>query len=94
LELRTRRSVGSSSFDAMVANKRKIIERLRAKGVEVYSVKAPQSMGILERTDLHAESSHIPYSPTWHLNAAGYAFVVRRTLPAIETLVRKVERRG
>jgi hypothetical protein len=29
----------------------------------------------------------------WHLNAAGYAIVLQRTLPAIEALVREAEKK-
>jgi lysophospholipase L1-like esterase len=79
-----------SSAD-VAANKRTIVERLRAKGAEVYLLEHMQQ-GIIDRGDLHVESSR--GNPTqWHLNQAGYAIVVRRTVPAIETLVRKVEKR-
>jgi len=80
------------SPDTIVANKRTIIEHLRAKGAEVYLLENMQQ-GIADRADLHVESSHVPYSTNWHLTPAGYAIVVRRTLPAIEALVRKVEKR-
>src|SRR5215470_5547208 len=80
------------SPDAIVANKRTIVERLRAKGAEVYLLENMQQ-GISDRADLHVESSHVPNSTNWHLTPAGYAIVVRRTLPAIEALVRKVEKR-
>jgi lysophospholipase L1-like esterase len=81
------------SPDAIVANKRTIVERLRAKGAEVYLLENMQQ-GIGDRGDLHVESSRVPNSTNWHLTPAGYAIVVRRTLPAIEALVRKVEKRG
>jgi hypothetical protein len=29
----------------------------------------------------------------WHLNAAGYAIVVQRTLPAIEALIKEAEKK-
>jgi acyl-CoA thioesterase-1 len=80
------------SPDAIVANKRTIVERLHTKGVEVYLLENMQQ-GISDRADLHVESSHAPNSTRWHLTPAGYAIVVRRTLPAIEGLVRKVEKR-
>jgi lysophospholipase L1-like esterase len=81
------------SPDVMIANKRTIVGRLRAKGAEVYVVEHFQQ-GIIDRADLHVESSRIPsWSTRWHLTPAGYAIVVRRTLPAIEALVRKVEKR-
>jgi lysophospholipase L1-like esterase len=75
----------------IAANKQTIVERLRAKGAEVYLLEHMQQ-GIIDRGDLHVESARI--NPTqWHLNQAGYAIVVRRTLPAIEALVRKREKR-
>jgi lysophospholipase L1-like esterase len=80
------------SPDAILANKRTIVERLRAKGVEVYLLENMQE-GIGDRGDLHVESSRVANSTNWHLTPAGYAIVVRRTLPAIEALVRKVEKR-
>jgi lysophospholipase L1-like esterase len=82
------------SPDAIVANKRIIVERLRAKGAEVYLLENMQQ-GIVDRAELHVESSRPPpnSSTSWHLTPAGYAIVVRRTLPAIEALVRKVEKR-
>jgi len=80
------------SPDAIVANKRTIVERLRAKGAEVYLLENMQQ-GIVDRADLHVESSRAPNSTRWHLTPAGYAIVVRRTLPAIEALVKKVEKR-
>lgn len=81
------------SPDTIVANKRTIVERLRAKGAEVYLLENMQQ-GIADRGDLHVESSRVPNSTNWHLTPAGYAIVVRRTLPAIEALVRKAEKRG
>ena len=80
------------SPDAVVANKRTIVERLRAKGTEVYVLENMQQ-GIVDRADLHVESTRVPNSTRWHLTPAGYAIVVRRTLPPIEALVRKVEKR-
>jgi acyl-CoA thioesterase-1 len=78
--------------DVIAANKRTIVERLRAKGAEVYLLENMQQ-GIVNRNDLHVESSRPLNSTAWHLNAAGYAIVVQRTLPAIEALVRKAEKR-
>jgi hypothetical protein len=78
----------------VAANIRTIKERLREKGAEVYSLNyhGQRQLGIFDRADLHVESP--PFDPVYrHLNAAGYAFVVRRTLPEIEALVRKVEKR-
>jgi lysophospholipase L1-like esterase len=81
------------SPDAIAVNKRAIVEHLRAKGAKVYLLENMQR-GIRDRADLHVESSRPPPTSTsWHLTAAGYAIVVHRTLPAIEALVREVERR-
>jgi lysophospholipase L1-like esterase len=88
-----------ASQDAVRANILTIKEHLRAKGVLVFSLGKNYTqgqLGILDRADLHAESSRPLNDPIhygWHLNSAGYAFVVRRTLPEIEPLVRKVEQR-
>src|SRR5882762_749348 len=68
------------SPDAIVANKQTIVERIRAKGAEVYLLENMQQ-GIVDRADLHVESSRVPNSTNWHLTPAGYAIVVRRTLP-------------
>lgn len=91
------------------ANTRALVERIRAKGAEVYRDEKLEKMqqGIWNRADLHVETRFFDYLPQarsfldmetytqnrWHLNAAGYAIVVGRTLPAIEALVRKVEKR-
>jgi acyl-CoA thioesterase-1 len=80
------------SADTIAANKRTIVDRLHAKGAEVYVLENMQQ-GIVDRGDLHVESSRVLNSTNWHLTQAGYAIVVRRTLPAIEALVRKVEKR-
>jgi lysophospholipase L1-like esterase len=80
------------SSDVSAANVRTIVERLRAKGAEVYLLDHDMQRSIRDRADLHVRSSRPAFN--YHLNAAGYAFVVHRTLPAIEALVRKVERRG
>ena len=80
------------SADTIAANKRTIVDRLHAKGAEVYVLENMQQ-GIVDRGDLHVESSRVLNSTNWHLTPAGYAIVVRRTLPAIEALVRKVEKR-
>jgi acyl-CoA thioesterase-1 len=80
------------SADTIAANKRTIVDRLHAKGAEVYVLENMQQ-GIVDRGDLHVESSRVLNSTNWHLTPAGYAIVVRRTLPAIEALVTKVEKR-
>src|SRR6266436_7702203 len=47
------------SPDAIVANKRTIVERLHTKGAEVYLLENMQQ-GIVDRGDLHVESSRPP----------------------------------
>jgi hypothetical protein len=76
------------SPDVSAANIRTIVERLHARGTEVYLLK-DMKRGL---TDLAVESPPLPVG-RWHLNPAGYAIVVSRTLPAVEALVRKVEKR-
>jgi hypothetical protein len=77
----------------IAANMQAIVQRLRAKGAEVYVIEKMQQ-GIVDRGDLHVEQVHNPNNTEWHLNASGYAIVVGRTLPAIEALVQKAEKRG
>ena len=74
------------------ANTRKIVARLRARGIAVYRLVKMQQ-GLVNRADLHVEPFRIANTTMWHLNAAGYAIVVRRTLPTIEALVKKAEKR-
>jgi acyl-CoA thioesterase I len=89
-----------ASPEAVAANRRTIVERLHAKGVEVYRVQDPAGLLISERGLTNAIAEHLIVEPNCsplvacHANAAGLAIVVRRTLPAIEALVRKVEKRG
>lgn len=70
-----------------------IIGRLRAKGIAVYRISRMQQ-GLVDRPDLHVEQVHDKSNTMWHLNAAGYAIVVQRTLPAIEALVKEAEKRS
>jgi hypothetical protein len=81
------------SLEVTAANTRTMVERFRAKGIEVYVLEKMQR-SIWNRVDLHVESPPRLDVMHWHLTPAGYAIVVRRTLPAIEALVRKVEKRG
>jgi hypothetical protein len=70
-----------------------IVQRLKRRGVEVYVIDKMQ-LGIFRRNDLHVEAAWgVPGTTNWHLNANGYAVVVGRTLPAIEQLVLKAEKR-
>ena len=70
-----------------------IMAKLQAKGIAVYRITRMQQ-GIVDRWDLHVEQMHDKSNTMWHLNAAGYAIVVERTLPAIEALVKEAEKRS
>ena len=50
------------SPDVIAANKRTIVERLRAKGAEVCVLERKQQ-GIVDRADLRVESSQFPMVP-------------------------------
>jgi acyl-CoA thioesterase-1 len=70
-----------------------IMAKLQAKGIAVYRITRMQQ-GIVDRSDLHVEQMHDKSNTMWHLNAAGYAIVVERTLRAIEALVKEAEKRS
>jgi lysophospholipase L1-like esterase len=74
------------------AGAQSIMAKLRAKGIAVYRVTRMQQ-GLVDRKDLHVEQVHDTSNTMWHLNAAGYAIVLQRTLPAIEALVREAEKK-
>ncbi len=78
---------------AAEAGAQSIMAKLRAKGVAVYRITRMQQ-GIVDRSELHVERMHDKSNTMWHLNAAGYAVVVERTLPAIEALVKEAEKRS
>jgi len=78
---------------AAEAGAQSIIGRLRAKGIAVYRISRMQQ-GIVDRSDLHVEQVHDKSNTMWHLNAAGCAIVVQRTLPPIEALVKEAEKRS
>jgi len=88
-----------ASPDAVSANRRAIVERLHAKGVEVYRLSDPVSL-LMERGLPNLIAEHLIVEPNCsplvacHATAAGLAIVVRRSLPAIEALVRTVEEQG
>ena len=82
-----------ASPDVVATSRRTIVKRLRRKGVEVYVFGLNQmNRGILSRGDLLVEG-HCSASIACHANVAGLAIIVGRTLPAIEALVKKVEKR-
>jgi acyl-CoA thioesterase-1 len=81
------------SEETVAANKQEIARQIRAKGAEVYVIEKMQE-GLRDRYDLHVEAAPTPGRTEWHLNAAGYALAVQRTLPAIEAIVKRIERRA
>jgi GDSL-like Lipase/Acylhydrolase family len=89
----------NASPDAVAANRRTIVERLHAKGIEVYRLGDPVSL-LIQRGLTNLGAEHLIVEPNCsplvacHATAAGLAIVVRRTLPAIEALVRTVEEQG
>ena len=74
------------------AGAQSIMAKLRAKGIAVYRITLMQQ-GLVDRKDLHVEQVRDASNTMWHLNAAGYAIVLQRTLPAIEALVREAEKK-
>jgi acyl-CoA thioesterase-1 len=78
---------------AAEAGAQSIMAKLRAKGIAVYRITRMQQ-GVVDRSDLHVEQVHDKSNTMWHLNAAGYAIVVERSLPAIEALVKEAEKRS
>jgi len=78
---------------AAEAGAQSIMAKLRAKGVAVYRITRMQQ-GLVDRSELHVENMHDKSNTMWHLNRAGYAIVVERTLPAIEALVKETESRS
>jgi lysophospholipase L1-like esterase len=78
---------------AAEAGAQSIMAKLRAKGVAVYRITRMQQ-GLVDRSELHVENMHDKSNTMWHLNRAGYAIVVERTLPAIEALVKESESRS
>ncbi|WP_079565166.1 GDSL-type esterase/lipase family protein [Bradyrhizobium erythrophlei] len=78
---------------AAEAGAQSIMAKLRVKGVAVYRITRMQR-GLVDRSELHVENMHDKSNTMWHLNRAGYAIVVERTLPAIEALVKESESRS
>jgi acyl-CoA thioesterase-1 len=80
-----------------------IVDRLRARNVEVVVANYMDvSGGPLARgtyfvpfdVSKFPASDKIPGDPFHHLNAAGYAVVVARMLPAVEALIARVQKRA
>jgi len=78
---------------AAEAGAQSIMAKLRGKGITVYRITRMQQ-GLVDRPELHVEKVHDKSNTMWHLNAAGYAIVVQRTLPEIEALVNEAEKRN
>jgi hypothetical protein len=78
----------------MVANFNRIVAQLRARRIEVLAFGPAQRLGAFQgsiegREDLHVEPPGGPRNK-YHLNAAGYAHVVRRTMPIIAPVVTRL----
>jgi hypothetical protein len=58
--------------------------------VRVVVVPPVQSSGLVDRKDLHVETTWAPQSTLWHLNRAGNDIVASRTLPEIEKMIARV----
>ena len=65
-----------------------IVQRLQSRGIAVFNVN-PLYRTLARRRDLHVEA--YPVFGNYHLNAAGYAIVVDKSVTTIERLVRNVE---
>jgi acyl-CoA thioesterase-1 len=73
----------------IVANRQAIVARLRARGMEVLSFDYDPA------ADMRANPQFtVPNDPQRHLNAAGYAVLVGRTLPQVVALVQRVQQKG
>ena len=78
---------------AAEAGAQSIMAKLRGRGVAVYRITRMQQ-GLVDQPELHVEKVHDKSNTMWHLNAAGYAIVLQRTLPEIEALVNETEKRS
>ena len=67
-------------------------QELRALGAVV--VPPMQSGGLVDRKDLHVETTWQPQTTLWHLNRAGNDIVVSRTMPEIEKMIARVRSGG
>lgn len=88
--------MGGVPREQMAANFKEIIRRLKARGMQVLAFGPGQRLGAFQgsiegRADLHVEAPGGPRNQ-YHLNAAGYAHVVSRTLPTILPVVKKLSK--
>jgi len=66
-------------------------QELRALGAVVMP---PMQAGLIDRKDLHVETTWQPQTTLWHLNRAGNDIVVSRTLPEIEEIIARIRSCG
>lgn len=66
-------------------------QELRALGAVVMP---PMQAGLIDRKDLHVETTWQPQTTLWHLNRAGNDIVVSRTLPEIEEIIARIRSGG
>ena len=78
---------GHGSAEAAAAE----TQELRALGAVVVP---PIQAGLIDRKDLHVETTWQPQTTLWHLNRAGNDIVVSRTLPEIEKMIARVRSGG
>lgn len=71
---------GQGSAEAAAAE----TQELRELGAVVVP---PMQAGLVDRKDLHVETTWQPQTTLWHLNRAGNDIVVSRTLPEIEKMI-------
>jgi acyl-CoA thioesterase I len=94
-------SVGSNDYNfhqaapaSIRANADNIARRLQARGIEVVRLgTGPTFQGsIIEKPQYHVEAQKSVGA--WHLNGAGYAIVVQRTLPQVLAAIARAKKRG
>ena len=66
-------------------------QELQALGAVVVP---PMQAGLVDRKDLHVETTWQPQTTLWHLNRAGNDIVVSRILPEIEKMIARVRSGG
>lgn len=76
--------------DALDAPWRELVIRLHARGIATLNIGTGRDFqgDAFDRAELHIEANP---ATGWHLNAAGYAVVVARTLPAVEAALLRLQ---
>lgn len=76
--------------DALDAPWRELVIRLQARGIATLNIGTGREFqgDAFERAEMHIETNPMM---GWHLNAAGYAVVVARTLPAVEAALLRLQ---